>query len=90
MPGREAGGYSGPAMVITVRYFASLRERMGRGEDRLHPPLPATVDEVWSRVGGGEPLAGNVLTAVNLEYVDPGHPVADGDEVAFFPPVTGG
>ena len=90
LPGRGAGGYSGPAMAVTVRYFASLRERMGRGEDRLPPPLPATVDEVWSRVGGGEPLAGNVLTAVNLEYVDPGHPVADGDEVAFFPPVTGG
>ena len=90
LPGREAGGYSGPAMVITVRYFASLRERMGRGEDRLRPPLPETVDEVWRRVGGGEPLAGNVLTAVNLEYVDPGHPVAAGDEVAFFPPVTGG
>lgn len=90
LPGRGAGGYSGPAMVITVRYFASLRERMGRGEDRLRPPLPATVDEVWRRVGGGEPLAGNVLTAVNLEYVDPGHPVAAGDEVAFFPPVTGG
>ena len=90
MPGAGAGGYSDPAMAVTVRYFASLRERMGRGEDRLPPPLPATVDEVWSRVGGGEPLAGNVLTAVNLEYVDPGHPVADGDEVAFFPPVTGG
>ena len=58
-------------MAITVRYFASLRERMGRGEDRLHPPLPATVEEVWSQVGGGEPLAGNLLTAVNLEYVDP-------------------
>ena len=73
-------------MAITVKYFASLRERMGRGEERLHPPLPATVDEVWSRVGGGEPLAGNLLTAVNLEYVDPDHPVADGDEVASFRP----
>ena len=87
---RGGGGYSGRAMAITVKYFASLRERMGRGEERLHPPLPATVDEVWSRVGGGEPLAGNLLTAVNLEYVDPDHRVADGDEVAFFPPVTGG
>ena len=86
----RGGGYSGSAMAITVRYFASLRERMGRGEDRLHPPLPATVEEVWSQVGGGEPLAGNLLTAVNLEYVDPDHRVADGDEVAFFPPVTGG
>ena len=77
-------------MAITIKYFASLRERMGRGEDRLHSPLPATVEEVWERVGGGEPLAGNLLAAVNLEYVEVDHPVADGDEVAFFPPVTGG
>ena len=90
LSGGEAGSYSSRAMAITVKYFASLRERMGRGEERLHLPFPATVDEVWRRVGRGEPLAGNLLTAVNLEYVDPDHPVADGDEVAFFPPVTGG
>ena len=77
-------------MSITVKYFASLRERLGRGEDRFEPPLPATVEEVWERVGDGEPLAGNLLCAVNLEYAEPDHPVADGDEVAFFPPVTGG
>ena len=90
LPGREAGGYSGRAMAITVKYFASLRERMGRGEERLDLPSPATVEEVWRRVGGGGPLAGDLLAAVNLEYVDPDHAVADGDEVAFFPPVTGG
>ena len=77
-------------MAITVKYFASLRERMGRGEDRVGPPLPATVEEVWERVGGPEPFAGNLLSAVNLEYAEADHPVADGDEVAFFPPVTGG
>ena len=77
-------------MSITVRYFASLRERMGRGEDRLEPPLPATVEEVWERVGDGEPLAGNLLSAVNLEYAESDHRVEDGDEIAFFPPVTGG
>ena len=85
-----AGDYGDSAMAITVKYFASLRERMGRGEDRLHPPLPATVEEVWERVGGLEPLAGNLLVAVNLEYAEADHAVADGDEVAFFPPVTGG
>ena len=88
--GPRGRGYSGTAMAITVKYFASLRERMGRREDRLHSPLPATVAAVWERVGGPEPLAGNLLSAVNLEYAEPDHPVADGDEVAFFPPVTGG
>ena len=77
-------------MSITVKYFASLRERLGRGEDRLDPPLPATVAEVWERVGDGEPLAGRLLSAVNLEYAESDHRVGDGDEVAFFPPVTGG
>lgn len=85
--------YSRGAMAITVKYFASLRERMGRGGERVEgAPLPATVREVWERVGGGEGAfgGGELLAAVNLEYVDPDHPVADGDEVAFFPPVTGG
>ena len=87
LPGRS---YSDSVMPVTVKYFASLRERMGRAEDRLDAPLPSTVEEVWRRVGDGEPLAGNLLCAVNLEYVEPDHPVAEGDEVAFFPPVTGG
>ena len=86
----DGGPGSTPAMTITVKYFASLRERMGRGEERLGPPLPMTVEEVWERAGAPEPLAGNLLCAVNLEYVEADHPVADGDEVAFFPPVTGG
>ena len=48
------------------------------------------VIDVWLRVGGGRPLPADVLAAVNLCYVDKDHPVGDGDEVAFFPPVTGG
>ena len=49
-----------------------------------------TVVDVWARVGAGRPLPANVLAAVNLHYVERDHPVGDGDEVAFFPPVTGG
>lgn len=77
-------------MAIQVRYFASLRERMGRDGDRVERADAATVAEVWQRLANGEPLPGNVLCAVNMEYVDPDAPVRDGDEVAFFPPVTGG
>jgi len=75
---------------ITVRYFASLKERMGRAGDALGAGEAHTVREVWTRVAAGEPLPPNTLLAVNLEYVDLAHPVRDGDEVAFFPPVTGG
>ncbi len=77
-------------MSITVRYFASLKERMGRAGDALSAAEVHTVREVWDRVAAGEPLPPNTLLAVNLEYVDLAHPVRDGDEVAFFPPVTGG
>lgn len=77
-------------MAIRVRYFASLRERMGRAEDLVDPAVGATVLEVWKHVSAGQDLPPNMLTAVNLEYVAWNAPVRDGDEVAFFPPVTGG
>ncbi len=77
-------------MAIRVRYFASLRERLGRAEETLEPSRAKTVAEVWMAVTGGQPLPPHVLTAVNLEYASPAMPVRDGDEVAFFPPVTGG
>ncbi len=77
-------------MTITVKYFASLREHHG-SERRVELPAPgATVADVWARASDGKTLPDNVLMAVNLEYVSADHPVEDGDEVAFFPPVTGG
>ncbi len=63
---------------------------MGRTEDYLEPDEVATVDEVWHRVAGGVALPANTLMAINLEYADGAQQVKDGDEVAFFPPVTGG
>ncbi len=77
-------------MSIHIRYFAGLRERMGRAEDSVAPQDARTVAEVWARVAGGRPLPVNTLVAVNMEYSDLHGPVRDGDEVAFFPPVTGG
>ncbi|MEO5572943.1 MAG: molybdopterin converting factor subunit 1 [Gammaproteobacteria bacterium] len=76
-------------MAISVKYFASLRERLGRGEDRLDTHA-ATVAEIWARLNSGKALPDNVLIAVNMEYARVDQIVKDGDEVAFFPPVTGG
>jgi len=76
-------------MQVQVRYFAALRERVGRSEERIEVPEGSTAGEVW-RLATGGPLPENVLVAVNMEYTGPERKVADGDEVAFFPPVTGG
>jgi molybdopterin synthase sulfur carrier subunit len=76
-------------MTIEVKFFASLRERLGRGDAQLNTDEATTVAEVWQRCTT-QAMPANVLMAVNLEYVHAEHPVHDGDEVAFFPPVTGG
>ena len=76
--------------MVTVKFLASLREEIGASDTRLEAEPGMTVGDVWARVGRGRPLPVNVLAAVNLDYVERDHPVGDGDEVAFFPPVTGG
>ncbi len=77
-------------MAIRIKYFASLRERMGRAEEMLAADEALTVADVWRRVSGAQPIPANLLAAVNQEYRPFSQAVQDGDEVAFFPPVTGG
>ncbi|MBI5463125.1 MAG: molybdopterin converting factor subunit 1 [Gammaproteobacteria bacterium] len=77
-------------MTIHVRFFASLRERLDVVDQELAASTAATVAEVWQRILGDTEPPANMLVAVNMEYADLDAPVRDGDEVAFFPPVTGG
>ena len=77
-------------MSIKVRYFASLKESVGRSEDDLTFKNSLTVREIWNRANSNKPLPDNILAAVNMDYVELDNIVRDGDEVAFFPPVTGG
>jgi len=77
-------------MTIRVLYFASLKERLGRVEDHLDAYAVRDVQEVWHRATGTPIPDGLVLVAVNQQYATFDTPVSDGDEVAFFPPVTGG
>ena len=76
-------------MSITVRFFASIRERLGKGEAVIDAGDIRTVADVWARAAG-VPLPARLLAAVNLEHARLESPVRDGDEVGFFPPVTGG
>ncbi len=78
-------------MNITVRYFANMRDRMGRAEESVSlSGGAATVEELWAQVSPDASMPANILIAVNMEYTDASHQLKDGDEVAFFPPVTGG
>jgi len=76
-------------MKVAVRLFAALRERVGARETALELDEGASVDDVWPALGLGEEPAGLVY-AVNRTYVDRGTLLADGDEVALIPPVSGG
>jgi len=77
-------------MSIKVRYFASLKESLGRSEDELEFINTISVIEVWQQANKNKPLPDNTLAAVNMEYVALDCLVNNQDEVAFFPPVTGG
>lgn len=77
-------------MSIKVKFFASLREWAGRPEMKLDFEGLSTVGDVLKVATGELGTVETVLCAVNFETVSLEHPVVDGDEVAFFPPVTGG
>ena len=84
-------------MNVTVRYFALLREQVGRESEELawddaEPTVERLRRHLAGRVPAGAGLlrGGTLLVAVNREYAAAGTVLEDGDEVAFFPPVTGG
>lgn len=82
--------------MIQVLFFARLRDQLGCDSLTLEAVDGDSVTNVRERLVAEhpdwrEPLsASGVLFAVNQSLVKSGHPVSDGDEVAFMPPVTGG
>ncbi len=76
-------------MKIAIKYFASMRETMGKTDDNVELASGATVSDLWQSVSNDN-MADNLLIAVNMEYTNAEQVLTDGDEVAFFPPVTGG
>ncbi len=73
-------------MIVRVRLFAGLRERAGWAQREVDA---SSVADVWAALDLGEEPSG-LLYAVNKEYADRDRPLADGDEVALIPPVSGG
>ncbi|RMF91454.1 MAG: molybdopterin converting factor subunit 1 [Methanobacteriota archaeon] len=82
--------------MVTVRFFAGFRERTGT--DRVEIPFEdgMTLTELMKRLGKEFPELkkawkdGVATVAVNHEVMDGDYPVKEGDEVAIFPPVSGG
>ena len=83
---------------MRILYFAWLRSKVGTAREEVSPPPEVTTVAAlmeWlaaSRPGFAEAVAapGVIRAAVNQDYARPDDPVRQGDEVAFFPPVTGG
>jgi molybdopterin synthase catalytic subunit len=81
-------------MELRVLFFASLREKLRRSELTCSAPDGTTVQGLLDRLAAEHaPVAAMraaLSVAVNQEYVEPGHQLRDGDEVALIPPVSGG
>ncbi len=83
---------------MDILYFARIRENIGHATDRISLPEDVTtvgelVDHLRRQGENYQAAFANealLRTAVNQAYVDFDHPVSDSDEVAFFPPMTGG
>jgi molybdopterin synthase sulfur carrier subunit len=82
--------------MIRVLFFASVRDRLGVAEERLAdvPSSIATLrEQLASRGSPWDAVLGpdqHVLAAVNQDMAGADAPISDGDEIGFFPPVTGG
>lgn len=81
-------------MRVTVRLFARLRDIAGSGDLVREAPAGATVADVWRALVKEFPdmarYESSMSSAVNADYARMSAPIADGDEVAFLPPVSGG
>jgi len=83
---------------ITILYFAWLREKAGKAEENLSlPPSIVTLGDLTAHLRAKNPGFDSafatprlVRAAVNQVFATPETPIVPGDEVAFFPPVTGG
>jgi MoaE-MoaD fusion protein len=74
---------------VVVRLFAGLRERAGDGTREIEVAERTRASDVWAAIGLGEEPNG-VLYAINKQYVERDTELADGDELALIPPVSGG
>jgi len=82
--------------MITVKYFAQLRQMAGREEEQFDLGPQVTIDQLSDAIGKTLPRIGElvrdkkVMISVNYDVVPADHVIQDGDEVALLPPFSGG
>ena len=77
-------------MIIVVKYFASISDAIGKTYEEIVLRNSKTAGDLWLDVSKNIKYTGKVMIAANHEYVDEYYLLNDKDEIAFFPPVTGG
>ena len=82
--------------MITVKYFASLRSVAGKEEEQFNMGSETTLEKLSEEISKtapnlGEMIRGNkIIVSVNMDVVQPGAAIKDGDEIALLPPFSGG
>ena len=93
-PSRPDSPFAVGAVRVPVALFARYREAVGRGRVEVEVSERATVEDVWTALVTAHPALTryrpHTLFAVGTDYVEPDRPVRAGEEVACFPPVSGG
>ncbi len=81
-------------MTVAVSLFARYREAVGRDRVEVEVPDGATVEDVWQALAAAHPVLAryrpHTLFALGHDYVSPGARIQPGQELACFPPVSGG
>ncbi len=82
--------------MITVKYFAQLRQMAGKEQDQFELGAQVTLDQLSDAIGSNLPKIGElvrdkkIMVSVNYDVVPSDHIIQDGDEVALLPPFSGG
>jgi sulfur-carrier protein len=77
-------------MSIKVKFFARMRDEAGIDSGEVEYVDSLSLEAIWTQLVKESSYPESVMVAVNMEYISGEPTLKDGDEIAFFPPVTGG
>ena len=77
-------------MSIKVKFFANLRDQYGLTEEVVDFNEGISISEIWDKVTNRQKMPESIMIAINMEYSSGDVQLKDNEEIAFFPPVSGG